>query len=105
MKSKIEQALNKDLVIDTLKSVGVTQIIPDDWEDWIWTGLSDGAPFSWGDNNHSLVDAFSFGNHLDSVLECQDDEDVQDTIKEHRQAIFDAINYLEANKIFIDLEQ
>jgi hypothetical protein len=95
----------KDLHIDTLKSVGVTQIIPDDWKDWIWTAISDGAPFSWGDNNHTLVDAFSFGDHLDSVLDSQDDEDLEETIKEHRPAIFDTINYLEANKIYIDLEE
>jgi hypothetical protein len=95
----------KDLQIDTFKSVGVTQIIPDEWETWIWTDLSDGAPFSWGDCNHSLVDAVSFGDHLDSILEYKDDEDLEDIIKEHRPAITDTLNYLHANNIFIDLEQ
>lgn len=96
--------MKKDLQIDTLKSVGVTQIIPEQWEDFIWTGLSDDAPFSWGDNNHSLVDAFSFGEHLDSVLDYYED-DYSEQIKEYRQAVFDTINYLEANKIYIDLEE
>ena len=105
MKSKIEQALNKDLIIDTFKSVGVTQIIPEEWETWIWTDLSDGAPFSWGDNNHSLVDAVSFGDHLDSILKYKDDEELDATIKEHRPAITDTLNYLHANNIYIDLEQ
>jgi hypothetical protein len=95
----------KDLQIDTLKSVGVTQIIPEDWETWIWTDLSDDAPFSWGDNNHSLVDAVSFGDHLDSILKYKDDDDLEKTIKEHRPAIIDTLNYLHANKIYIDLEQ
>jgi hypothetical protein len=95
----------KDLQIDTLKSVGVTQVIPKEWENWIWTELGDGAPFSWGDCNHSLIDAFSFGDHLDSVLDSQDDEDLEEKIKEHRPAIFDTLNYLHANNIFIDLEQ
>ena len=94
----------KDLQIDTFKSVGVTQIIPEEWGHWIWTDLSDGAPFSWGDCNHSLVDPVSFGDHLDSVLDSQD-EDMEETIKEHRPAIFDTINYLEANKIYINLEE
>jgi hypothetical protein len=94
----------KDLQIDTLQSVGVTQIIPEQWEDWVWTALSDDAPFSWGDNNHSLVDAFSFGDHLDSVLDYHQD-DYEDSIKEYRQAVFDTINYLNANKIYIDLEE
>ena len=95
----------KDLQINTLKSVAVSQIIPVDWKDWIWTELSDDAPFSWGDNNHSLVDAIGFGDHLDSVLKCQDDEEIQETIKEHRPAIFDIINYLHANQIYIDVEE
>ena len=94
----------KDLQIDTLKSVGVSQIIPEQWQDFIWTGLSDDAPFSWGDNNHSLVDAFSFGDHLDSVLDYYED-DYSEQIKEYRPAVFDTINYLESNKIYIDLEE
>ncbi len=97
--------MKKDLQIDELKSVGVTQIIPEEWETWIWTDLSDGAPFSWGDCNHSLVDAVSFGDHLDSILEYKDDEELEETIKEYRPAITDTLNYLHANNIFIDLEQ
>lgn len=97
--------MKKELQIDELKSVGVTQIIPEDWGSWIWTDLSDGAPFSWGDNNHSLVDAVSFGDHLHSILEYKDDDELEETIKKHRPAIIDTLNYLEANKIYIDLEE
>lgn len=96
----------KDLQIDTLKSVGATQIIPEQWEDFIWTGLSEDAPFSWGDNNHTLVDAPSFKEALESVLDFHsDDEDYEKDIKEHRQAVYDILEYLEAEKIFVDLEQ
>jgi hypothetical protein len=96
----------RDLQIDTLKAVGVTQIIPSDWNDWIWSELSDSATFSWGDNDHSLVDAVGFGDCLDIVLNSyQDDAELQETIKEHRSAIMDTIDYLEANKIYIDLER
>lgn len=91
----------EDLQIDTLKSVGVTQIIPEDWEDWIWTDLSDGAPFSWGDNNHSLVDALSFGAHLTLILAAQGNNE---SVNEHRIPIMDTIKDLHKNNIFIDLE-
>jgi hypothetical protein len=94
----------KDLQIDTFKSVGVTRIIPEEWGDFIWTALSDNAPFSWGDNNHTLVDAFSFGDHLQSELDYLQD-DYEDVIKQYREAVFDTINYLHINKIYIDLEQ
>lgn len=94
----------KDLQIDTLKSVGVTQIIPDDWKDFIWTGLSDDAPFSWGDNNHSLVDAMSFKNHLEDVLDYYE-EDYEEWIKDYRQAVFDTLSYLETKNIYVDLEE
>jgi hypothetical protein len=98
--------MKKELQIDTLKSVGVTQIIPEEWEDWIWTSLSEGAPFTFGDNNHSLVDAMSFKDHLKDTLSCHyDDTELQDTIVEHKQSILDILDYLEANQIFVDMEQ
>jgi hypothetical protein len=93
----------KELQIDTLKSVGVTQIIPEQWEDFIWTGLSDDAPFSWGDNNHSLVDAMSFKDHLESVLDFYEED--YEEIKQYRQAVIDTLSYLEAQNIYIDLEE
>jgi hypothetical protein len=99
-----EEAPTKDLKIESFSCVGVTQIIPKAWEDWIWTALNDGAPFSWGDNNHSLVEAAGFGEHLDKVLKSTE-SDFQDTIKEHRPAITDTLSYLHANKIYIDLER
>lgn len=98
------EASTKDLQIESFSCVGVTQIIPEEWETWIWTALSDGAPFSWGDNNHSLVDAAGFGEHLDKVLKSSK-SDFQDTISDRWPAITDTLNYLHANKIYIDLER
>jgi hypothetical protein len=102
----VEEATTKDLQIVSFSCAAVTQIIPDGWKDWIWTPLGDGAPFSCGDNNHSLVDAVGFGEHLDRVLKAYEaEEKFQETIKEHRPAVFDIIRHLEANKIYIDLER
>jgi hypothetical protein len=97
----------KDLQIDTHKSVAVSQIIPEQWNDWIWTSLSENAPFSWGDNFHSLVHAFAFKDHLEDVLDYEsgDDEDVTNSINEYRQSVFDILNYLEAENIFVDMEE
>jgi len=96
--------MKKELQIDELKSIGVTQIIPEDWGHWIWTELSDGAPFSWGDNNHSLVDAASFRDHLEGILD-SNDVDFKDTIKEYRPAIIDILDYMTANNFYVDLEE
>lgn len=95
--------MQKELEIDTFKSVGVTQLIPDEWESFIWTGLSDGAPFSWGDNNHTLVDAMSFKIHLDNVLDLYGEE--EECIEKHRQSVFDTLIHLQTRNIYIDLEQ
>lgn len=99
--------MKKDLQIDTLKSVGVTQIIPEEWHDWIWTSLSEGAPFSWGDNFHSLVHPFAFKDHLEDVLDFEsgDDEEVTKSINEFRPAVFDTLAYLEAENVFVDMEE
>ena len=97
--------MKKDLQINTVKCVGVSQIIPEDWADWIWCPLSEDAPFSWGGNNHSLVDAVSFRDHMENVLSYQDDEDLKDLIQEHLPAVLDIISYLEAGHVYIDLEK
>ena len=64
-----------NLPIDTLRATPVSMILPPEWKDWVWTAISEGAPFSWGDNNHTLVDPLDFGDHLQDVIEVWKDDD------------------------------
>jgi hypothetical protein len=99
----------KDIVIESAKFVEVSTIVPDDWKDWFFANLSDNAPFSWGDNNRTLVSAERFKDQALDVLDMMDDDEdesnyiVQD-IKEYKQSFLDTLSYLESNSIYIDLE-
>jgi hypothetical protein len=50
------------------KHLNIVDVISDDL-DFIWEVFSDGCPFSFGDNNYTLVDALTIRNW---VRECYD---------------------------------
>jgi hypothetical protein len=96
--------MKKDLDIQTCKFVPITSIVPKEWTGWFYTAISENAPFSWGDNNRTMVDAQSFANHIDEVLSYQDDEETLSEIEKYQDAVYDTLNYLGAKNIYIDLE-
>lgn len=62
--------------IETCKFVESSGLIPDDWFSWFWCVISDNAPFSWGDNNRSLVCACDFRSHCtDRLLDAVDEQE------------------------------
>lgn len=54
----------------------LTSLVPKAWEGWFYEAISDGAPFSWGDNDRSLILADRFLGHVETVVsyaaECGD---------------------------------
>jgi hypothetical protein len=52
----------------TVAFVEVTSIVPEDWYDWFFGAISDNAPFSWGDNNRTLVTAERLHDHCADVF-------------------------------------
>jgi len=51
--------------IVTYPCVPLTSLVPKQWEHWFYAVISDNAPFSWGDNDHTLVNAQFFANHCE----------------------------------------
>lgn len=95
--------MNKNLTIETCEFVPITSIVPKEWGGWFYTSISENAPFSWGDNNRTMVDAQSFANHVDEVFSYQDGQQSAD-IEKYQDAFYDTLNYLGAKRIYIDLE-
>lgn len=93
---------HKRLAVETCEFVPITSIVPESWRTWFFGAISEGAPFSWGDNNRTMVDAISFRNHADDVLELQDGLSKAELLE--KEAFFDTLNYLAAKNIYIDLE-
>lgn len=57
--------------------VEATSLVPPGWATWFWVKISQDAPFSWGDNNRSMVLACDFKNHCeDRLSDVASEEDV-----------------------------
>jgi len=52
----------------TAKYVDASELIPSDWTNWFWEEFSENAPFSWGENNLSLIAPEDFHAHACDVF-------------------------------------
>jgi hypothetical protein len=93
--------MKKDLLVEEVKHVAMSQVMPEEWHSWIFYALSENAPFSWGDNNMTLIHADRFMDHLVDTLDLNDQEK---NIEDFRESIIDTLKYLSANNIYVDLE-
>ena len=55
--------------IETCKFVPMSSLVPSDWWGWAFCLLSDSAPFSWGDNNRTMVSKERFRDHCEERFE------------------------------------
>lgn len=91
----------------TAKFVPISEIVPKSWKDWFYCAISQDAPFSWGDNNRTLVDAISFGHHAEDVLDMEESfgsNTGRDGLIKGRKDFFLILNELAKKKVYIDLE-
>jgi hypothetical protein len=84
----------------TCEFVEATELIPSEWDGWFWGKISDNAPFSWGDNNRSMVCACDFRRHCeDQLLDFDDDEGApQEEIDQFLEMLG------ELGELYVDLE-
>lgn len=91
----------------TAKFISLSDIVPKDWESWFYTAISEDAPFSWGDNNRTLVDAISFGHHAQHVLDMEESfgsNTGRDSVIKGRKKFFSTLNEMAEKYIYVDLE-
>jgi len=86
--------------IQTCRFIEVTDLVPKAWRFWFWGLISEGADFSWGDNNRTMITIRTFINHCKWCL-----EDCEETSK---SAITRWLNKMEkldeTTDAYIDLE-
>lgn len=92
----------KNLIVEEVKHVAMSQIIPEDWEHWFYAALSQSSNFTWGDANLTLVHAHRFMDEMKDILDGEDE--MGHNIAEHRGAVIETLKYLSENNIYIDLE-
>ena len=49
--------------------ISATDVVPKSWDSWFWALISENAPFSWGDNDRSLIAACAFADHCQQRLD------------------------------------
>lgn len=64
---------------ETVEFIEVTDLVPAAWGMWFYGAISCDAPFSWGDNNRTLVTTSRFKDHCEEILEgvVEDMDDVE----------------------------
>lgn len=85
-------------LIEICPFVPLSEIVPKNCGEGFWSTLSENAPFSWGDNNRTLIKASRLKTHCQECISYLDDEK---TIKEFEK-IIQSLKELE--DIDIDLE-
>jgi len=85
---------------ETVEFIPVSSLVPEGWEHWFYGIISEDAPFSWGDNNRTLITALRFHDHCADRL---DEDIVEDGVN-----MVDIDNFLrqleELGQTYIDLE-
>ena len=77
-----------------------TSLIPEGWDTWFWGRISEDAPFSWGDNNRSMVTACDFKRYCEErLLDAADEEGIP---QEDIDQFLEALESLDA--MYVDLE-
>jgi len=54
--------------VQSCQFVSATNLVPRGWDHWFWEAISVSAPFTWGDNNRSMVTASSFADHCEETI-------------------------------------
>ena len=93
-------------LIETCEFVPATKLVPRSWDSWFWEAFSENAPFTWGDNNRSLVDFESFIEHAAETFSNGEDLSVQGN-RAFRRWLEKMAEYRDEAKhgpVYIDLE-
>lgn len=54
---------------ETCEFIPASIVLPSGWASWFWEAFSENAPFSWGDNDITLVTAERFADHAREEVE------------------------------------
>jgi len=88
-------------LINTCDYVDASDIVPKNWKPHFFAKLSEDAPFSWGDNNLTMVTAQRFKDHVENVLD--KDDAVGDEVIEYEK-FMELLDALEEQGLYINLE-
>lgn len=60
--------MSKRAKVHNCQFVHSTDLVPRQWDNWFWGAISSNAPFTWGDNNRSMITVQRFADHCEGWL-------------------------------------
>jgi len=86
--------------IQTVQYIPVTQLIPTQMvKQGFWEVISESAPFTWGDADHTLIPAYVLGHHIESHQDCLADSGIN-----HRRTDRLLRKLRDLDETFVDME-
>jgi hypothetical protein len=85
-----------------LEYVYADEVIPKDWNTWLWGALAESSTVTFGDNDHSLISAERFLDELKEILD-SDHELAESIPDETKEKVYETLDQLEAGNILISL--
>lgn len=89
----------KKLKVEACKFVRLTEIVPETWREWFYEVLSENAPFSWGDNNRTLIHAYRIERQLE-YMDIEDNGATEEEIEAFKKTLME----LDKKEIYVDIE-
>lgn len=90
--------------IQTTEFVDIIDIAPGHWSDWFYSDISNSAPFSWGDNDRTLVTAARLLKHIEDTLRDNDNFETLVHGDEELEQLKLVLQQLGEKNIYINLE-
>jgi hypothetical protein len=88
--------------IQSVYYINATDLVPRSWLGWFWTSFSENCPFSFGDNNYTLVDGESFFKHAEQVV--SSNEEFEKITPKQKKTFFDELNKIANSTVFVNIE-
>ena len=86
---------------NTITFVHATDLIPDSWNHWFWSELSESSSITFGDNDYSLINVERFQNEFERVLDFADGLD--GLSEDEIQSVRKKIAGLDTQNVYISL--
>ena len=81
--------------------IDVTDLVPEDWRRWFFGAISEDAPFSWGDNNRSMISKDRFIAWSKEVIDSWAEDVAMDELEQEK--FFECLDNI-PDDVYIDLE-
>lgn len=104
MSSNLNEAIE---AMASCQYIAVTDLLPKSWQPEIFEILSGDAPFSWGDNNRTLISIERFRDHIedcfDAFIAIDDDPELVGPLRDEYNAFIDLLGIL-PHWLYVDME-